>query len=74
MTPKWTSDSPGSAMNEPEVSFELREMNPDAWSESFDPDSDWYLNVIFVDTFWLIARLMESTYVCLGEHPLHSGS
>ena len=27
-TPKWTSDSPGSAMKEPEGPFELREMNP----------------------------------------------
>ena len=32
------------------------------------------VNGIFVDTLWLIARLMEITYVCLGEHPLHSGS
>ena len=27
-TPKWTSDSPGSAMKEPDRPFELREMNP----------------------------------------------
>ena len=32
------------------------------------------VNAIVVDTLWLIARLMESTYVSLGEHPLHSGS
>ena len=32
------------------------------------------VNIIFVDTFWLIARSMESTCVCLGEHPLHSGT
>ena len=35
MTPKWASDSPGSAMNEPKVSFELREiMNPDGQNPS----------------------------------------
>ena len=32
------------------------------------------VNIIFVNTFWLIARSMESTYVCLGEHLLHYGT
>ena len=36
---------------------------------------DGLVNVIFVDICLLnLARSMESTYVCLGEHPLHSGS
>ena len=33
-TPKWTSDSPGSAMKEPEGPLELREMNPEGQNPS----------------------------------------
>ena len=33
-TPKWTSDSPGRTMKEPDGSFELREMNPEGQNPS----------------------------------------